>query len=278
VNIREEDFVFIQDLCLKNCGIRFEKDKVYLLRDRLTSVALQLQLSSIDELCNVLRKNTFESATQKVIDALTTHESSFFRDDSFFRYLRKTLIPGLIQNHQLEKGRPLRIWSTACANGQEPWSLIFLLSEYPEIREIGVNLLCTDVSRSCLQVTEKAVYAENEIKRGLSEAEQIRYFEPGTDGFSVRPQYRKWMTFAEVNLTDIQSVLKAAGTTPWDLILCRNVLIYFEQSVQNTTVHTLASKVARGGSLAFGSTEGFFTIPGFEQPEDLKYIFRRKVG
>jgi chemotaxis protein methyltransferase CheR len=207
---------------------------------------------------------------EDVIDAMTTHETLFFRDKEPFEYLKRTLLPELLKARKAR--RTLRIWSAACSTGQEPYSLMMLLDEIIGAnRELGsfkdwkIEIIATDISRATLRRAEAGIYSTFEVARGLPEALKARWFRPLADeGWQFKDELRKRVSFKIQNLTDSPAEL---GT--FDLVLCRNVLIYFGLEDKRKILGRLAGALTMDGRLMLGGAE---TVLGITQE------FKREPG
>jgi chemotaxis protein methyltransferase CheR len=229
-------------------GISVSEAKDYLLRTRLEPVANSAGVT-LDELVKLLRTRT--DVQRAVIDAMTTNETSFFRDLTLWKCLESAVLPSL-------KGiRPVNVWSAACSTGQEAYSLAMLS------REIGVNVRITgsDISGSVVEKARKGVYTRLEVNRGLSARRLLDNFTQQVgDEWCVNDAVRASCMFQEANL--LNSQLGAL----YDLVLLRNVLIYFEDETRQRVFQNVAGAVRSGGYLVLGASEGLLNIPsGFHR-------------
>ena len=185
-----------------------------------------------------------------VIEAMTTNETLWFRDQHPFSNLTDRILPELAEN-----STSLKIWSAACSTGQEPYSIAITIQEYlknnPGIR-LNSNILATDISENVLKKCREGLYDEYELSRGLSEQQKIRYFDHQSDSMlRIKQELRRSIRFESMNL--IHS-FKKLGV--FDLIFCRNVLIYFPESVKDDILRRIHGSLRRGGYLLLGSSEG----------------------
>ena len=219
-------------------GMVLGRSKDYLLDARLKSVLAQFDLSSLDQLARRIGLGD-RAVLDTVVDRLTINESSFFRDDRPFAVLRDEILPSLGRTARA------RIWCAACAAGQEPYSLSILLAE----RHHSADILATDISPSVLERARRGVYSDFEISRGLEPARRDRFFERVEAGWRVREAVRTPIRFASHNL------VKDVPSGRFNLILCRNVLIYFDAATRQAVLRRLTDALEPGGFLMLGGTE-----------------------
>lgn len=227
----------VTDAIYRESGIVLGADKAYLIEARLRDVLARDDIKDMAGLARRLQSGDRRLLVE-VVDKMTINESFFFRDQSPFDRLTE-LLP------ELARGRSINIWCAACAAGQEPYSLSMLL------REQGLHgrILATDISASALDRAKRGVYSQFEVGRGLSEARLQRYFEPAPEGWRVRDSVREGIRFEEANLT------KPQRRETFDLVLCRNVLIYFDPETRARVLRSLVDTMRTGAHLMLGGTE-----------------------
>lgn len=235
----------------RRCGLVLEDDQRYLLGSRLESVADRMGYGSILEfVAQATAPDAAPTAVAELIDAMTTHETSFFRDAGFWTWLAKVIVPGL---RDIARLRRPRVWSAACSTGQEPYSLAMVLAETDEALASAVDIVATDVSELALARARRGVYTALEVNRGLGAARVAAHTVPVGDGSVVlAPYLRERVTFEPHNLL--------AGPGPagaFDIVLCRNVLFYFDAADRRRALASLQRSAARGGWIGVGSTESF---------------------
>jgi chemotaxis protein methyltransferase CheR len=269
----DQDFDFIRQLLQRRSAIVLEAGKQYLVESRLTPLVRQLNLGSIGELVNQLRARPANGLQAQVVEALATSETSFFRDHHPFEALRKVVLPDLVRRRGGE--RRLHLWCAACASGQEPYSLALLLREhFPELAGWQVALLASDFSREILARARAGRYNQIEVNRGLPAALLVKYFrQHGTD-WQLEADVRNRVDFQEINL---------AG--PWpplprmDLILIRNVMIYFDTETKKAILGRLARLLRPDGYLLLGGAETTLNLSdAYRRVEQLKSGFYQLVG
>lgn len=210
----------------RELGIVYSEFNYFQLQNRLEEIAKMRQLPSIDELLKTAQNGMPADLKQLVLDVATNNETSFFRDPKLFHSIRTHLVSELIRSSQ---GAPIRIWSAACSTGQEPYTLAMLFQEAAESlkEKFDFEISASDISSRVLARAEQARYSQLEVQRGLPSSLMIKYFEKDKDDYwTLKPQLRDRVKFQKLNLLEPFDRLAT-----FDLILCRNVLIY--QSVDN---------------------------------------------
>ena len=254
--VTSEEFGFISKLLADRSAIVLEPGKEYLVETRLSPIMRNLELTSISDLIGKLKQPGSQLLATQVVEALLTNETSFFRDGHPFESLRKFVLPDLIRRRSGE--RSLMIWCCASSTGQEPYSLALLLREhFPELRSWKILILATDLSRESLARAREGVYNQIEVGRGLSSALLNKYFSPVNTGthWQLKEETRKLVEFRELNLSQ-----------PWpflprmDLILNRNVMIYFDVSTKKSILSRLAQVLRSDGYLLLGGAETTFQL------------------
>lgn len=250
MTVTADSFEWIRRLLAKRAGNRLESDKAYLVEARLTPLAQRLDLKSIDALVDRLRSSPDPELELQIVEAMLTHESSFFRDTDTFDTLATQVLPRLIERRR--DRRELTIWSAACAAGQEPYSVAMLLREqFPEICDSwSVKIIASDLSRPMLDQARSGSYNEIKSQRGLSPERRRRFFTHEQLCWVIHKQLRQSIEFCEVNLCTAPPPLPN-----FDLILLRNVLIYLTDSARQQVLTRVAKCLANDGSLLLGATE-----------------------
>lgn len=254
-DISSFDYQRFRQFLEASCGILLGEGKQYLVVSRLTRLMREEKIGSLSELMLALEKGQPRHLRDAVIDAMTTNETSWFRDGQPFDILGQVLLPELEQRVQ----GPLRIWSSACSSGQEPYTISMILSEYlrknPGSRLAGSQIIATDISTSVLEQAKKAEYEEVTLGRGLSENRRRQFFSKVGDRWRLVDEVRNRVSFREQNL------LKGFSTLGrFDVIFCRNVLIYFSSERKQDILQRMALLLNKGGYLFLGASE---TISGY---------------
>jgi chemotaxis protein methyltransferase CheR len=243
------DYEFLRK-CLKDrSGLVLSSDKQYLVESRLLPVARRADLGSLGELVGALRRGNAEALMTAVVEAMMTNESLFFRDKTPFDHFRTTVMPALTAARH--SSRSIRIWCAAASTGQEPYSLAMALKEM-EHDLVGwrIDLLATDISNEVLEKARHGLYSQFEVQRGLPIQLLIKYFSQFGEAWQVAPEIRRMVKYRQLNLLSDFSHL---GT--FDLVFCRNVLIYFDQPAKTDLLNRLAGVVAGDGFLVLGAAE-----------------------
>jgi chemotaxis protein methyltransferase CheR len=264
----DQDFDYIRKLLLERTAIVLEPGKQYLVEARLTPLARRLNMGSLEELIASLRRQPNNGLRNQIIEAMVTTETLFFRDTTPFEALRKSVIPELIQRRRQE--RRLNIWCAACSSGQEPYSVALLLREYfPELTGWSVRLLTSDISREMLDRAREGRYTQFEVNRGLPIALLVKYFQQHGTNWQLKEEVRRMVEFQEINLAGVWPILSRM-----DLILLRNVMIYFDVEMKKKILGRVAGLLRPDGYLLLGSAETTFNLhASFQRVEHLKAGF-----
>lgn len=266
-----DDVEAFRRLVLERSGLTLTADKDYLLRARLEPIVRSETFGDLSMLLRQVRVAPGSELARRCIDAMATHESFFFRDNTPFDQLRDVLFPELVKSRVGTK--TLRIWSAACSSGQEPYSLAMLLRELPALfADWTIRILATDFSAPILERARAGLYSDFEIRRGLSPERQARWLVREGAAFRIKPEIRSMVEFRQHNLLDGTGMLGR-----FDLILCRNVLIYFDPITKARTLESLASALEPDAALILGSAETVVGLDGaFEPREGLRGVFQVK--
>ena len=259
MSLTTADFDYVRTFVRERSAIVLEPGKEYLVESRLKPLARTLGVDTINELIAQLRKGSVDLQTA-VVEAMTTNETSWFRDHHPFEVLRNAVIPYLIDRRS--GTRTLRIWSAACSTGQEPYSLAMMLREsFPKLASWQVQIVATDLSTEVLDKAREGKYAQLEANRGLPAPMLVRWFDRDGMGWRVKPEIRAAVEFKELNL-----VRRWPSMQPWDLVLLRNVLIYFDPATKTDILGRVHSLLAPDGFLLLGAAETTLnTHGGFER-------------
>jgi chemotaxis protein methyltransferase CheR len=247
--LAEQDFDYIRDLVRDRAAIVLEPGKEYLAVTRLDPVVRRAGLGSLSELVATLREDEDPVLSEQVVDALTTNETTFFRDVYPFESLRTHVLPDLIERKRLS--RSLFIWSAGCSSGQEPYSLAMLIREdFPDLDGWQVSILGTDVSVAMLERAHEGRYGQIEVNRGLPAHLLVKYFRRVGVGWEIDGFIRGMVRFQHQNLVDPWPSLP-----PMDLVLMRNVMIYFDVATKQRILARVRDVLAPHGYLLLGTSE-----------------------
>ncbi|MEM9445142.1 MAG: protein-glutamate O-methyltransferase CheR [Verrucomicrobiota bacterium] len=274
MRVSAEDFHYVQGLIQHLAAIALEPGKEYLVETRLTPLVEKEGMSTIQELVNVLRSSTCpQELKDKVVDAMTTNETSFFRDIHPFDTLRTDIMPDIIKRQADIK--TLHIWCAACSTGQEPYTISMVLHEhFPEIvKDWNVQILATDISNRVLSQAESGRFGQLEVNRGLPAIYLIKYFSKDKDGaWVVKDEVRRLIKFEKVNL------IKPWGYLPtFDVIFIRNVLIYFDVDTKRGILNNICRQLHPDGYLFMGTSESVLHISNVLKPNHVGHstVFRK---
>ena len=255
-----DDFNLLSKLIKDRSGLTLTKDKAYLLESRLLPVARKWNLKSLDELVMRLRTRSEAGLVRDVVEAMTTNESFFFRDIKPFDQFKQVVLPYLLQARGTN--RTIKIWSAACSSGQEPYTLGMMLKEEKQ-KLIGwnVDILATDLSTEILAKAQAGLYSQFEVQRGLPIQLLVKYFKQAGDRWQIDSAIREMVRYRPFNLLDDLS-----GLGQFDIIFCRNVLIYFDQPTKQMVLERMAKQLAPDGFLYLGGAETVVGITDKFQP------------
>jgi chemotaxis protein methyltransferase CheR len=242
-----ENYRYLQQEIYRESGIVLDEDKHYLVESRLTPVARNAKLANLDDLCARLRTKACPNLSQQVMEALTTNETLFFRDVAPFEALRTRVLPELMEERPAT--RALRIWSAAASSGQEAYSIAMLLHEMG-LQNRPVEILGTDISAQILERAREAKYVQFEVNRGLPVTYLLKYFERVNLDWKLKDQVRRMVSFRRFDLRQ-----PMAGLGRFDIIFCRNVLIYFDAKTKGRILNQIWTGLQPGGYLLLGGAE-----------------------
>jgi len=256
-----EDDAFLRELLRRHAGLAFDCQQAHLLDSRLTSLARRQGLRDAEAVIRELRSSPCGSLLDDVLEALTTHETSFFRDRLPFVALADAIIPELIYNRRAV--RRISIWSAGCSTGEEAYSVALLVRErFPALHQWQLHIQGTDVSPVTIQRARLGRFSEAQVKRGISERFRDKYFRREGGEFVLDASIRQMVTYSTANLV---SDWQAQGT--FDIVLMRNVLIYFAPEARADILARLATSVASDGFLLLGASETTFGLCESFQPQ-----------
>jgi chemotaxis protein methyltransferase CheR len=257
----EFEFDFLRSFLKARSGLALTSEKRYLVESRLGPVCRRFELDSLSELLTGLKNGRDADLERAVIEAMTTNETFFFRDKVPFDLFRDVLLPRFIRNRA--STRRLRIWCAAASSGQEPFSLAMLLSEAAaRLPGWRVEILATDISTEVLDRAKAGLYSQFEVQRGLPIQLLLKYFSQVGDQWQVAPQIRSMVDFRHLNLIKDFS---AIGT--FDIVYCRNVLIYFDGPTKTDVLKRLANAMAPDGALLLGAAETILGLTDSLSPD-----------
>jgi chemotaxis protein methyltransferase CheR len=274
--MRESDYQFIRNLVYERSRINLGPDKRELVAARLGKRLRAMQLASITDYCSFLRTPNAQDEVANLIDAISTNHTSFFREGHHFEFLRDRILPELAGRRLAEHWPILRVWSAACSTGEEPYSLAITLAEVlPALAaDWAWRIEATDISNRVLDRARAAIYSEESVVGHVPPLLVPKYFQSGfgpqAGNYRVKPLLQERMGFSHLNLIDGPFCF----SEPFQFILCRNVMIYFDRTTQEQLVARLAEQLVPGGYLLVGHSE---SLTGIRHPLTLvaPAIYRR---
>jgi chemotaxis protein methyltransferase CheR len=253
------DYEFLRKFLKERSGLDLSSDKQYLVESRLIPLARRLGLGGIAELVQKMRGGS-DVLTSEVVEAMTTNETFFFRDKIPFDQLRDTILPDLLKSRA--NRRQLRIWCAASSTGQEPYSIAMCLKEFgSRLAGWRLEIVATDLSQGVLEKSRAGIYSQFEVQRGLPIAMLVKHFTQTGELWQLNADIRAMVQHRQLNLLQDFSHL---GT--FDVIFCRNVLIYFDQDTKAAVFARLAKTLEADGVLALGAAESVVGISDAFKP------------
>jgi chemotaxis protein methyltransferase CheR len=243
------DFDFICQILKTRSGLLLTNDKAYLLESRLLPVARKWKLATFDDLVRLIRTKNDEAVIRDVVEAMTTNESFFFRDTKPFDQFKQICMPALMKARASSKA--IRIWSAACSSGQEAYSLAMILSEMgAQLNGWKIEIIGTDLSQEILNRAKDGLYSQFEVQRGLPITLLVKYFQQTGDRWKISDAIRSKVQYREWNLLN-----DPAPLGKFDIVFCRNVLIYFDQPTKAKVLAGIAKQMPEDGYLFLGGAE-----------------------
>jgi chemotaxis protein methyltransferase CheR len=247
--ISSADFDFLRDLLYRRSGLALTVEKRYLVESRLSILCRRENIAGIDEVVRRLRAGRDETLAMQVVESMTTNETLFFRDRTPFDLFRNVVMPELCARR--DSNQPIRIWSAACSTGQEAYSLAMILDEMaPQLGGRRFEILGTDISQEVVDKARLASYSQFEIQRGLPVQMLIKYFTQNGDQWRVTDKIKSAVKFQTFNLLDCPSRFGM-----FDVIFCRNVMIYFDMPTKAKVITALAGRLQPWGVVMLGAAE-----------------------
>ena len=248
-NLVESDYQSFCQFLEQQCGIVLGANKQYLVKSRLAPLMTRFDAASLTEVVQRTQKPSERQLRAAVVDAMTTNETLWFRDTYPYELLKNKLLP------ELDQGRPVKIWSAASSSGQEPYSMAITIDEYKRQPGKGsrsmFSVLGTDISNTMLDICKNGEYDSLALSRGLSDERKRQYFEDSGSGMMrVKSDIKRAVNFRHLNLLDSYHLLGK-----FDIIFCRNVLIYFSADVKSQIINKFADQLNPNGYLVLGASE-----------------------
>ena len=252
MQVASEEIPVVAQLVRELRGVVLDQTKGYLIESRLSRLAEALRCATFRDLVSKARAPGNAALRGEIINAITTQETLFFRDSAPFEALQHRVLPDLIDaKGRTRAAKRLRIWSAACSTGQEPYSIAMTLRELlPDFNLWDIMILATDISENAIRQASLGRYASHEIQRGMKPQLLGRYFTEAAGGWKVKDELRAIISFAQRNLLQPFPELG-----PFDVILCRNVAIYFDAPARRSLFNRLSDRLTPEGCLFVGSSE-----------------------
>lgn len=252
LELNTENYAFLQRHIYEESGIVLDGDKGYLLEARLMPIARRRGARTLDDLCALMRVTSGAVLRREVVEAMTTNETLFFRDLAPFEALKKEVLPALLDLRRTM--RKLSFWCAACSFGQEPYSLAMMLLEMG-LADWRIEILGTDLAGTVLDRARQGRYMQIEVNRGLPAPLLIKYFARDGLDWQLKEQVRRMVRF---EARDLRRPMRDLG--PFDVVLCRNVLIYFDVETKRKILGEIRGTLHHGGHLILGAAETTLNI------------------
>jgi chemotaxis protein methyltransferase CheR len=247
--VTPQDFDYLRALLREHSGLVLSAEKQYLAESRLLPVARRYGLATLGELVGKLKGASTAPLAAEVVEAMTTNETLFFRDKSPFDHFRDTVLPALIIARAREKR--IRIWCAAASTGQEPYSLAMTLKGMgAKLAGFRTEIVATDISGDVLERAKAGIYSQFEVQRGLPIQQLVKFFSRVGEAWQIAPEICAMVQFRTLNLLKDFSALGK-----FDVVFCRNVLIYFDQDTKIGVLNRLARQIPEDGFLLLGAAE-----------------------
>jgi len=255
-----QEFDFVAKLVRKECGLVLSADKAYLVESRLAPIARKQGCGTADAFVRELMKDTRPDRVREVVEAMVTNETFFFRDKKPFDQFKDYVLPALLKARAARK--QIRIWCAASSTGQEPYSIAMLCKEAAaQLAGWRVEILATDVSNEVLRIAKEGIYSQFEVQRGLPIQLLVKYFTQQGDKWQLKPEIRSMVNYRPFNL-----LTDPASLGGFDVVFCRNVLIYFDTDTKTRILDGVARVLAADGHLYLGGAETVLGISSRFQP------------
>jgi len=261
LRMSDEDFRSLRDFINRYCGIYFDVQAKFLLERRLTQQLRHHRIRNFRDYYFFLKYDPRrEEELNTLAEILTTNETYFFREDYQLKALTEEILPEIAETKKPEILLPsekcLRIWSAGCSSGEEAYTLAILTHDHPLLKKWTVEIFASDISNQVLTLARKGVYRESAF-RVTQDVYRRRYFEPAEDGFRVRDEIRRLVTFGHLNLLDEERIKMLK---PQDIIMCRNVIIYFDRESRRRVIKSFFERLRPGGFLLLGHSESLMNL------------------
>jgi chemotaxis protein methyltransferase CheR len=269
LSISPQEFDFISKFVRDRSAIVLSPDQDYLVEARLGPLLIEFGFAAMGDLVNALKSRMHSPLAVRVVEAMTTNETSFFRDLSPFEALRTLIIPEVVARRP---SGPIHIWSAACSSGQEPYSIAMMLREnFPPEVVSRIRIFATDLATNVLDKARSGRFSQLEVNRGLPAKLLVRYFQANGLEWHLKDEIRNMVTFKALNLIEHWPEVPRA-----DIVLIRNVLIYFDMDIRRMILQRIRDNLSDEGYLFLGGSESMVNIDlGFKRHEHGRAVFYR---
>ncbi|MBV8170186.1 MAG: protein-glutamate O-methyltransferase CheR [Alphaproteobacteria bacterium] len=258
--MKPDDFDFLSRTVRERSGLQLTQDKAYLLESRLLPVARKYGAKTLDEFVGAVRLRPDQEQLKAITEAMTTNETLFFRDTKPFEQFKRIVLPALLQSRATQ--RTIRVWCAASSSGQEPYSLAMVIKEEgAKLAGWRFEILATDLSIEMIERARAGMYSQFEVQRGLPIQLLMKYFKQMDDRWQLSDEIRNMVQYRQFNLLDDPRTL---GT--FDIVFCRNVLIYFDQTTKGQVLERIAKLLPADGVLYLGGAETVLGITDRFEP------------
>ncbi len=268
----QSDLALVSDLVRRRSGLVLTEDKGYLIESRLGPLVRKRGFGSISEMLAAVRAKNDDALAWAITEAMTTNETFFFRDKTPFDQFESDILPALLA--QKRRGERLRIWSAACSSGQEAYSLAMILDKHAgSFNGVTPEIIGTDICAKVLEKAKAGLYSQFEVQRGLPVRLLVEYFEKQEDTWRIKPKLQQYVRFQKFNLLD-----DFAKLPRFDVIFCRNVLIYFDKATKSDVLSRMARQCSEGAHLVLGSAETVLGVTdAFENVPHMRGLYQRPL-
>ena len=271
-SISKEEFDYISSVIKEKSGIILSQDKMYLIESRFKPIMKERSIGSLSDLVSKMKTNTDSGFMQELVEAMTINESLFFRDIKPFKTLTDFIIPAIKEKNNSSN---LNIWSAACSTGQEPYSIAMTLKDTPAVSDIVYNIDATDINQTVIDKAASGIYSQFEVQRGVPTMMLMKYFmqNPETEEWTVNQDVKSNIKFFPFNL-----VTDKTPTAKYDIVFCRNVLIYFDKETKENIIRNIHSGLKPYGFLVLGGAENILGMTDdlFDKFPEYNGVFRKK--
>ena len=256
ISMTDSEFKLLRDIIYNYCGIYFDQETKYLVERRLNQRLQKKKLRDFSQYCSYLNNNQrVSNELDAIVDLITNNETYFFRTDYQLATFSRHILPQLFRQNHTKKN--LRIWSAGCSSGEEPYTLAILIKESKlPFGDWNIEIFGSDISKKVLETARRGIYHTNSF-RNTDHYRLNKYFKKsGQDTFIINKDIKEMVLFGQMNLLDP----KCRQIKSKDLIVCRNVLIYFDQKVKNKVIELFYHKLYQGGYLLLGHSENLLNV------------------